>query len=74
MLSVYGSSQARNFWRAADPMTGDEVQMVADGVVASMSTYDPGGVEVGFEDLFPPPSEEEDTGECVTYVHETLTS
>ena len=66
MLSVYGGDLPRNFWRAADPVTGDEVQMVDNGVVATQTTFDPGGVDVGFEDPFPPP-EEEGTGECVVY-------
>jgi YD repeat-containing protein len=64
-LSSYGQGLARNFWRSADPLTGDEVNTTDNGVVSTQSTFDAQGVEVGLSDPFPPSGEGD--GVCVEY-------
>jgi hypothetical protein len=65
ILSKIGGGSARNFWRAIDPLTGDEVNTTDNGVLSTQATFDPQGVDVGLSDPFPPPGQGD--GECIEY-------
>jgi len=64
-LSKTGGGAARNFWQAADPLTGDEVTTMDNGVLSTQTTFDAQGIDVGASDPFPPPGQGD--GECIEY-------
>ena len=65
MLSKVGADSPRNYWRANDLVTGDEISTSDNGMLSGQTSFDPQGVEVGFQDPFPPAGEE--SGECVEH-------